>query len=415
MGAASRTIIAKVSAGPSELLAAGLAARAEEIARTVHARITANIPTYDRVPRAEVQASVVQIVHDVGAALRAGAVPAPSLIVQAEESSRARAKQGVPIHDIMHAFRYSMGAIRDALATVAAEVGLEAADTVRLLTLAWSYSDAYTGNVVAVYRQSDIESALDQARRSQQFLLGLLDGTLEGADLALAGAALLLDPDTPYRALRAQPVGGDPGPLLHELQRQATRRPGVAVLAAIGAHVAGVVPFRPDAVGDGTLITLGPAVRLDRLDRSFRTAQTVLTASTTLGLSGVHALEDLSWRAAAAHAGEVNGLLRERYLAPLDDQGEFGQLVLEAVAVYLAEDRNVTRAARVLLAHPNTLRYRLRRFEELTGSSLDSTETIVEVSFALGISARALRSRRRGRKTGPGNVAGNEDPPRADS
>ncbi|MEJ2863678.1 PucR family transcriptional regulator [Actinomycetospora flava] len=378
-----------MSASPSELVAGALAARGDDIARTVHARIDANIPTYERVPRADVQASVVQIVRDVCAVVRTGAVPAPPQIVQAEESSRARAKQGVPIHDIMHAFRFSMGAIRDALAAVAAEVGLDATDTVRLLTLAWSFSDAYTGNVVAVYRQSDIENALDQARRSQQFLLGLLDGTLEGADLTLAGTALLLDPAMPYRALRAQPAAADPGPLLHELQRQAARHPGVAVLAAIGAHVAGVVPFRPDAVGDGTLITLGPAVPLDRLDRSFRTAQAVLTASTTLGLGGVRALEDLSWRVAATHAGEVNGLLRERYLAPLDDQGEFGRLVLEAVAVYLAEDRHVARAARALPVHPNTLRYRLRRFEELTGSSLDSTETIVEVSFALGVSARA--------------------------
>ncbi|GAA4922765.1 putative transposase [Actinomycetospora succinea] len=379
-----------MTTGPAELLAEALATRADEIARRVHAGIAADIPTYDRVPRAEVQASVVQIVHDVGGVIRAGAVPAPPLIVQAEESSRARAKQGVPIHDIMHAFRFSMGAVRDAVAALAEEVGLDAADTVDLLTLLWSYSDAYTANVVAVYRQSDIENALDQARRSQQFLLGLLDGTLEGAALTLAGTALLLDPDTPYRALRAQPASADPGPMLQELQRQVARHPGVAVVAAIGAHVVGVVPFRPEAVADQSLIALGPAVRLDRLDRSFRTAQAVLTASTTLGLDGVLALEDLSWRMAAAHAGELNGLLRERYLAPLDDQGEFGALVREAVAVYLAEDRSVPRAARALPVHPNTLRYRLRRFEELTGCSLDSTETIVEVSFALGISARTV-------------------------
>ncbi|GAA4789302.1 PucR family transcriptional regulator [Actinomycetospora chlora] len=375
-------------ARPAELLAGALAARAPGIAAQVHARITANIPTYDRVPRAEVQASVVQIVHDVCGVLRAGTVPEPGLIVQAEESSRARAKQGVPIHDIMHAFRFSMGAIRDALAAAAAEVGLDAADTVGLLTLAWSYSDAYTGNVVAVYRQSDIENALDQARRAQQFLLGLLDGTLTGAELTLAATALVLDPETPHHALRARPAGTDPGPLLRELQRQAARHRGVAVLAAIGAQVAGVVPFRPEATGEADLVALGPAVPLERLDGSFRTAQAVLTASTTLGLGGVRALEDLSWRAAAAHAGEVNGLLRERYLAPLADQGDFGVLVREAVTVYLAQDRSVPRAARALPVHPNTLRYRLRRFEDLTGCSLDSTETIVEVSFALGITAR---------------------------
>ncbi|MDD7933877.1 PucR family transcriptional regulator [Actinomycetospora straminea] len=375
---------------PTERLAEALAARADGIARAVHRDISAHIPTYDRVPRVDVEASVVEIVDDVGAVLRAGAVPAPASITQAEQSSRARAKQGVPIHEIMHAFRFSMGAIRDAVAAIAGEVGIDAAETVRLLTLMWSYSDAYTAEVVAVYRQSDIESALEQARRTQQFLLGLLDGTLEGADLTLAASSLLLDPTASYRAVRARPPGGDAGPLLHELQRQGARHAGVSVLAAIGAQCVGVVPFRPEPVGDDGVIALGPAVRVAELPASFRSAHAVLAAATTLGLHGVHDLPDLSWRAAAVNAGELNGLLRERYLAPLVEQGEFGELILEAVAVYLAADRNVPRAARAVPVHVNTLRYRLRRFEELTGRRLDSTETIVEVSFALGVTARSV-------------------------
>ncbi|MFC5061867.1 PucR family transcriptional regulator [Actinomycetospora atypica] len=367
-----------------------LAARAQRIARDVHAEISAHIPTYGRVPRADVEASVVQIVDDVEAVLRAGAVPPPASIAQAEESSRARAKQGVPIHDIMHAFRFSMGAIRDAVSAIAAETALDAAETVRLLTLMWSYSDAYTVKVVAVYRQSDIESALEQARRTQQFLLGLLDGTLEGGDLTAAASALLLDPASSYRAVRARPARGEVGPLLLELQRQGARHEGVSVFAAIGAQCVGVVAFRPEAVGDDGVVALGPAVGVTELAVSFRSAHAVLAAATTLGLSGVHDLADLSWRAAAANADEVTALLRERYLAPLADQGEFGQLVLEAVAVYLAEDRSVPRAARAVPVHVNTLRYRLRRFEELTGCRLDSTDTIVEVSFALGVAARVV-------------------------
>jgi putative transposase len=372
---------------PFASLAGALSARADAIARGVHAEIAAHIPTYERVPRADVEASVVEIVEDVCAVVRAAAVPPPPRITQAEESSRARAKQGVPIHDIMHAFRFSMGAIRDAITAIAAESGLDAADTVRLLTLVWSYSDAYTANVVDVYRQSDIESALSQARLAQQFLLGLVDGTLDDVERAHLASALLLEPGTPYRAVLAR---GAVDPLLHELQRQAARRPGASVLAAIGSQCVGVVAFRPDDVGDDdALVALGPPVRLDQLERSFRSARAVLTAATALGLSGVHALADLSWRAVAAHAEEVNGLLRERYLAPLAEHGEFGALVLEAVAVYLAEDRSVPRAARAIPVHVNTLRYRLRRFEELTGYSLDSTETIVEVSFALGVTARS--------------------------
>jgi putative transposase len=381
--------IGGMSSSPFAALARALAARADEIARGVHANISVHIPTYERVPRADVEASVIDIVNDVCSVIRADAVPLPPRITQAEESSRARAKQGVPIHDIMHAFRFSMGAIRDAMTSIATTSGLDAADTVRLLTLVWSYSDAYTANVVSVYRQSDIESALSQARRAQQFLLGLLDGTLGDVDRAHLASALMLEPTTQYRAVLSRPAHGQVDPLLHALQRQAARQPGASVLAAIGTQCVGVAAFRPEDVGDGSLIGLGPAVRLDRLERSFRSARAVLSAATTLGLAGVYALPDLSWRAVAAHADEVNELLPERYLAPLAEQGEFGALVLEAVAVYLTEDRSIPRAARAIPVHVNTLRYRLRRFEELTGYSLDSTETIVEVSFALGVTARS--------------------------
>ncbi|TQS43953.1 PucR family transcriptional regulator [Cryptosporangium phraense] len=344
--------------------------RADAIAEQVYREISASIPTYERVRRADVEASVREIVADVGVLLRTGVVPPPADITQAEESSRARAKQGVPIHDIMHAFRFTMGAVRDAV--------LEAGAGVDALTLLWSYSDAYTANVVEIYRQSDIEGALEQARRAQSFLLGLLDGTLEGTELVTAASTLLLDPAAQYRALRALPAEAAH---LRELQRQAARHSGV--LTVIGAQCVGVVSFVPETVGDDLLIALGPAVPPAELPRSFRTARTVLTAATALGLTGVRTLPGLSWRAAAAGAVEVNRIFHERYLAPLAGQGPFGELILEAVAAYLAEDRNVPRAARAIPVHVNTLRYRLRRFEELTGCSLDSTETIVEVSFAL--------------------------------
>jgi putative transposase len=45
----------------------------------------------------------------------------------------------------------------------------------------------------------------------------------------------------------------------------------------------------------------------------------------------------------------------------------------------------VTETARALVTHPNTLRYRLRRVTELTGRSLDSVDTLLELMWALEI------------------------------
>ncbi|MFG1926972.1 hypothetical protein [Cryptosporangium sp. NPDC048952] len=50
----------------------------------------------------------------VEAALAEGLVDIPEDgLRQAEESSRARAEHGEPIHDIMPAFRFAMGSVRD--------------------------------------------------------------------------------------------------------------------------------------------------------------------------------------------------------------------------------------------------------------------------------------------------------------
>ena len=50
-------------------------------------------------------------------------------------------------------------------------------------------------------------------------------------------------------------------------------------------------------------------------------------------------------------------------------------------------DRQTDRAARALHIHPNTLLYRIRRFEQISGRSLASTEALAEVWLAMRTTA----------------------------
>ncbi len=50
---------------------------------------------------------------------------------------------------------------------------------------------------------------------------------------------------------------------------------------------------------------------------------------------------------------------------------------------YLEHDRSIPRTAAALHVHVNTPRYRLSRFEALTGRSLTQTDTLVELAWAL--------------------------------
>ncbi|MGW2721661.1 helix-turn-helix domain-containing protein [Streptomyces sp. NPDC001492] len=91
---------------------------------------------------------------------------------------------------------------------------------------------------------------------------------------------------------------------------------------------------------------------------------------------------------------ELAELLIDRYLRPLEAEGEFGALIEESVRGYLEKGRHIREVARSAHVHVNTVRYRLRRFEELTGVGLDSADTAVELSWALA--ARDLRTPPRG-------------------
>jgi PucR family transcriptional regulator, purine catabolism regulatory protein len=70
------------------------------------------------------------------------------------------------------------------------------------------------------------------------------------------------------------------------------------------------------------------------------------------------------------------------------DAAHAGEL-LPSVRVWLEHDRHTERAARALHVHPNTLRYRVQRFEEISGRSLSSTASLAEVWLALRATADA--------------------------
>ena len=68
------------------------------------------------------------------------------------------------------------------------------------------------------------------------------------------------------------------------------------------------------------------------------------------------------------------------------DEVHAGDLVA-SVRVWLEHDRQTERAARALHIHSNTLLYRIRRFEQISGRSLASTESLTEVWLAMRTTA----------------------------
>lgn len=70
-------------------------------------------------------------------------------------------------------------------------------------------------------------------------------------------------------------------------------------------------------------------------------------------------------------------------MEPVLQEGPFGELVLEAVGAYLDHGMSIPLAAASIPVHVNTLRYRLKRYQELTGGNVHELQTLIEASWAL--------------------------------
>lgn len=107
-------------------------------------------------------------------------------------------------------------------------------------------------------------------------------------------------------------------------------------------------------------------------------------------------IQDWGERARVTALTTPHGPTEVGLVAPLEAEGEFGQFLLETVRAYLAHGLSIPRAAASIPVHVNTLRYRLKRFQELTGADLHDPEHLIEVSWALAGDPGAAGSREAG-------------------
>jgi purine catabolism regulator len=74
----------------------------------------------------------------------------------------------------------------------------------------------------------------------------------------------------------------------------------------------------------------------------------------------------------------------ENLLAPIEEgEGEYGPELLRSLEAFIERNGQWERAARDLYCHRHTLRYRMRRVEELTGRDLTVAQDRIELWLAL--------------------------------
>ncbi|WP_158703302.1 helix-turn-helix domain-containing protein [Pseudonocardia dioxanivorans] len=131
---------------------------------------------------------------------------------------------------------------------------------------------------------------------------------------------------------------------------------------------------------------------LDQIVNSYRDARLALTRALTRpeGRSPVQRFEDFTIADIAISTGnedQLRGRARD-LLAVLEENSP----ILETLMVYLENSLSINDTANELHIHPNSVRYRIGRAEELIGSSLRDLSTIVDIYLAVQIAARMRAS-----------------------
>ncbi|MGV9616762.1 PucR family transcriptional regulator [Nocardia xishanensis] len=346
--------------------------RAPELVDRIVARARAEMSAYAPLPAATIAASTASIVDRLLTALHDGTPMATEDLAALREFGEIRARQGVSLADVQNGWRI---AVREILAELSAAAGESQAADRTLLRLTTALLDLVDAAVVpysAGHRDVEIAAARHDEQFRAEFTRAALLGTLGPADLRIRAQQLGVDPELEYRAYRAR--AGE--------SRDAGRNIAPSgFVTTVEGDIAGFVE-KSRSPGERGVVGFGPPARLEELARSFRLAGRMLTTAQLFGRTGTVDLDSVGLLPAIAADTDLGAELVRRYLASLGD-GESVRTVVDTVEAYLDTGMRVEVTAERLVVHPNTVRYRLGRFEELTGADLRVAHTALQVWWAI--------------------------------
>jgi PucR C-terminal helix-turn-helix domain len=294
-----------------------------------------------------------------------------------------RARMGITNDEMLHAWRIGLEVTRKHAYSVAHELGIGDDVLLAFIEAMLRHGDAAMLESASAHRQTELEMARHEEHHRANLVRGILFGTLAPAAIRVQAATYGLDAEGPYCAIRARPTAEVTVRALEcHLQIADGAGPRRGLAALLDGDVAGFVraPVRGPT---GVPIGVGPPAALDGLENSFRLATRALESATATDLTGPVAIDQLGLLPAVIADRDVGDEVLRRIIDPVLAQGKPGATLLDTVARYLENDLRLELTAEQMFLHVNTVRYRLRRFEELTGTSLRHVDDLVQVWWAL--------------------------------
>jgi hypothetical protein len=380
------------------LLGADLRERAGQLADGMAAQIRAAVPVYGTaavISDEELRRACLDNIGFVfGPIGRAPAVASP----ESRENGRRRARAGVPLTAVMAAYRVAARYLWECLADAAARSAVPAGVTLRAASEMWLALDTFTQEMADGYRQEITFQVLSQEEERSAVVQALLEGRLDEGNLWEAADILRIPLQGSYVVIAARA----PGPGRHALPQaeSALRRIGVIsawrLLHDAEVGIAWLPGPQPQLARlADSLRSLSPGLvgvspryhDLRHTARNLRLARIALRSAFTGQRVTVFDRDLLA--VAAASDPEVMRHVAGSILAPLGQiPADQRAVLLATFGAWLDNGGSASKAASVLYCHPNTVRHRMRRLEQLTGRSLSEPRGIAELSIAFEIDRR---------------------------
>jgi hypothetical protein len=363
-------------------LIAQLSAESELLSTRIWQRIRAEIPLYTQRDPGELLPAIHTNVRDILLPLDEGREFTEVELAAFRSYGETRARQGIPTEEMLRAWRLSIREVFDAMITAGRQRRVSDNTLLELTRDLLSATDAATLAFTQGHHRAELELARQEQHRRADFVRGILFATLGPAQILHQAHRYGLDPGRDYHPIRAQPTRAMPMEAIERLLDLAfdSSRPH-GMVALVDGDVAGFLDHPPQGKTRAA-IGVGPPARLDGLEPSFRRATRAMATAAAFGMTGVYDLGSLGLLPAVLADTDVAEELTRRYITPLTT-GEAMRPILETVRRYLTLGMRADLTAEHMSVHHNTVRYRLRRYEELTGMDLRDPNHALEAWWAL--------------------------------
>lgn len=340
--------------------------RLDQFSEDVVRRLRAHRPSYESVPLEEHLGFVQDQMRDILEGVARGRPPGAEHLAKSEKLGWRRAAQRVPVHDVMEAYHFCFREMWRRLVELAGDRDHAATELLGSVDILWSWTHGLSTAVANAHAEASRTRYAERTELRRRLFDALAAGETEGPAIERLATGLGFDPTGMFQAICMPDTGKWSPDQIEAAVRRETLATGVlqiwahdGVVTALGQHF--------DAAAVATALgkqRLRIGVGLPR--RGLVGARASMDdSSMAMDACGTRDVVFFAEQAPLCVLNAGRGSLEEALAVGAKVADEHPQLA-ETVLAFSRSFR-VVDCARELHLHPNSAKYRLNRWAELTG------------------------------------------------